>query len=808
MVRCHAGEMLVALSLMLAVPTAARVRVLPDGIAISKAIPKVGDEVLIRVQVQPRQVEETDSLKLRLQVQGPDGERSFGADSRLFANPMGSAEAVFSWTPGRNGWHKLRIILPDGEGPSLQVPVVQREVHIGWYGPFEEPPFPRYMTLGMNIRDADRDVWLRRGVIPAAWKGGNCYGDWSREKFLESWSQPKWIAIDEFMGPPEVREKLTWALKELKRRHPDHFVALWLGSGYLSQELGQAVDLFMPEVYLNYHNNHLGHLTRAVKKARQEGVPDKTIIGLGLNDREHGAPTDPTRELVLRQFRHLKRIAPDLPGLAFFNFYGAPPGMVEYVDRLCYDYFIGPLVTLTDAKLRLSGDSFHAGEKVSLAAEIRNIGNMDVRGALRVKLVDDNGHRLALLKVEDLRVGEERTVQFDVPMPKGIHVVKAQVLRSSGYAILDGSAQAVLANAQWPRLKSHRQLIVAVPPVQGGRDSIAELPLDDSLKPKNERIAVIEYGQDGHPLGEVASEQAGDTVCWILPGKTDSWRFFGLYTVPVTAQSVAPVVSRSNDGMIVAQNTDIRMVIDPSKDAVTDLRLSNADRNILGGPWTMSCPGYQDFGEPMVHEGPLFATITIPFRSELAEGETIYRFPRMGGAIEITRRFKPLKAMEIKGASEGASFKQQGGTYALQAGVGAFMERGTLQDTSEYRDLLFGYLGGHPAEENSTLCGWFDFSCPEKIGGGLGVAIRKRWRDAASRTYDVTRYYDAADRIDIYYVYNHPTLIGREQTSTVYLIPHAAMDLTDDDVVPPAKAVWEALHTPVVRCNDGRVESR
>lgn len=808
MMRNPVGEMLAALSLMLALPAAARVSILPDGVAISKAIPKVGDEVIIRVHVQPRQVEETDSLKLRLQVKGPDGRTSFEADSRLFGNPMGSAEAVFSWTPRRNGWHTLQFLLPDGEGPSMQIPVVQREVHIGWYGPFEKPPFPRYMTLGMNIRDADRQIWLRRGVIPAAWKGGNCYRDWSREKFLESWSEPKWIAIDEFLGPPEVREKLTWALKELNRRHPDHFVALWLASDYLGPELGEVVDLLMPEVYLNYRHNHLGILTRVVKKARQQGVLYKTIIGLGLNDREHGAPTDPTRELVLRQFKHLKRIAPDLPGLAFFNFYGAPPGMVEYVDGLCYDYFIAPLITLGDAKLQVSGDVFHAGEKVSLAATVRNIGNMDVRRALRMKLMDENGRRLESLKVEALPAGEERTVQFEVSMPKGIHVVKAQVLHSSDYTILDGSAQAVLADPKWPRLKSSDRLMAAVPPVQGRRNGVAELPLGEGFKRENEDIAVIEYGSDGLPLGEVASEQVGDTLRWILPGETDSWRFFGLYTVPAAAESSTPMVSRSDDGMLVAQNGNLRMAVDPSKDAITDLRLSGAGRNILGGAWTMSCPGYQDFGEPRIHEGPLFATITIPFRSNLAEGETIYRFPRTGNTVEITRRFSPLKPLEIKGAVEGATFKQQGGTYALQAGVGALVERGALQDTSEYRDLLFGYLGGSPAEENSTLCGWFDFSCPDQVGGGLGVAIRKRWRDAASRTYDVTRYYDAADRINIYYVYDHSTLIGREQTSTIYLIPHEAMDLTDDRITPPAEAVWEAFHTPVLRCNDGRVQSR
>ena len=822
--------LLIAALILLTLRASPGLAVPPDYIAISKAIPKVGDEVTVRVTVAAEQRGENESGKLPMRVIGPEREETFARESPLFDNPMGAAEAVFSWTPGRNGWHTLEIELPNGDSGGFDVPVVERDVHFGWYGPTAGEEVPRFVTMAMNVKDAEREYWLRRGVIPAAWKGGYCYPEWTREQFLESWSNPRWVAIDEFGGAPEVQEKLRWALKELRRRHPDHFVALWLAGAGLQRDLRDAVDLFMPEIYLNYHGNHLGRLTGVVERARQEGLFDKTIIGLGTNDRAHGAPTDPTRELILRQLQHLKRIAPDLLGLAFFNAYGCPPGLLEYTDGLCYDYFVGPVVTLDPSGMRAEARRFAPGNEVRLSLTVRNIGNMDVHGGdVRIRLLDQDGNRLATAGVEELQVGEEREVEFEMPMPSDVRVLKAQVAGSNRHTVLDGSAEAVLANAAWPKLESDRRLMVAVPPLMlemdggrgraglpspggrgaGGEARIVELSLDGLGEPDASNPLIMEHVLDGGPPTDVASEVVGQMLHWAVAGDATSWRFFGVYFGgDSSASPPATLVTRSADGPIVARNDSVQMILDPSSDAVTDLRLTGDEQNLLASSWAISCPGYEGFGEPTVHEGSLYTTITIPFRSDLAQGESIYRFPRMGAAVEITRRFNPLEPVEMDRVREGAGFEQRGGSYALQAGVGALVQRGELLDTQDYRDLLFGYLGGGPAEGNSRLCGWFDFSPPEGVGGGLGVAVRERWRDSASRTYDVTRYYDAGDWIDLFYVFDCPTLIEREQTSTIYLVPHGPRDLLDESVTPPAQAVWEAFRTPVIRCNDGRLERR
>lgn len=118
-------------------------------------------------------------------------------------------------------------------------------------------------------------------------------------------------------------------------------------------------------------------------------------------------------------------------------------------------------------------------------------------------------------------------------------------------------------------------------------------------------------------------------------------------------------------------------------------------------------------------------------------------------------------------------------------------------DTSDYRDLYFGYLGDEPAPSNCDKTGWFDFSWGKGLNAGLGIAVVKRWVDSKSSTYDVTRYYDAADRVDIYYVYGSQCTIQRPQESLVVLLPHAGRDLSQPDAIAPIQPVlWVYRNRP------------
>jgi hypothetical protein len=197
-----------------------------------------------------------------------------------------------------------------------------------------------------------------------------------------------------------------------------------------------------------------------------------------------------------------------------------------------------------------------------------------------------------------------------------------------------------------------------------------------------------------------------------------------------------------------------------------------------------------------VRQSDGWVAVTVPFESELVEGESRYFFAAESPAIEVSRRLRPKSPLSTEGVSDRCGLEQRGGTYACQPGVGGPVRRGVLEDRKEYRDILFGYLGGRPTEDNGHKAGWLDFSWDERWNAGLGVAIAERWRDASFRSYDVTRLYDASDWLEITYVWGTDAVFEREQRCRHFLVPHGAATMADDSAVPPAQAVWETVQRP------------
>ncbi|MBC7238366.1 MAG: hypothetical protein H5T69_21205, partial [Chloroflexi bacterium] len=162
-------------------------------------------------------------------------------------------------------------------------------------------------------------------------------------------------------------------------------------------------------------------------------------------------------------------------------------------------------------------------------------------------------------------------------------------------------------------------------------------------------------------------------------------------------------------------------------------------------------------------------------------GYSDYIFYHQSPIIEIRRIIKPIRELEIQNAREGARFPQRGGKYQAYPGEDALrVDRGNLIDSNEYRDIYFGYLGASPSPENCLKAGWFDFSWNEPPLG-LGVGIIERWKNSKSRTYDVTRYYDGGDWIDIFYIFQTNAKISSPQRSFVLLLPHRDCDLVNGE---------------------------
>ena len=87
--------------------------------------------------------------------------------------------------------------------------------------------------------------------------------------------------------------------------------------------------------------------------------------------------------------------------------------------------------------------------------------------------------------------------------------------------------------------------------------------------------------------------------------------------------------------------------------------------------------------------------------------------------------------------------------------------------------------------------------------GGLGVAIDYRWQDAAMKSYDVTRLYDAADTLEVLYVWGTEAVFERPQTSCIWLLPHGPLELLDTDAISPTQSLWRHLHEAQLAVTEG-----
>jgi len=622
------------------------------------------------------------------------------------------------------------------------------------------------------------------------------------EWFIDHWLKAPAVAVDEFA--PGVGDKLVAAARAVKERHPDNFLAMWFSGGYeYWPQLREVVDLFLPEVYLNYLGFNVERFDAALRAARTAGVLSKTALGLGINSREAGARRDLTPEQLRQQFIYLKRAAPAVGGVAFFHAAATPPGLLEVADQLCYDYFLAPVIKVTD--LALTPPTPQAGKEASLQVRLTNVGNMDARHVqVEVRLVRPRRRSsppLVVWNLPRLTVGETASRTESFPVPPGNTRLRVRVVPRRRYTVLDGQQEVVLLASPPPVGPA---LDVAVPPPKTPVPArLLQLPLP-STAPRAEVWRLQQLDGTGQVVAEgfaqrVFSGPAGEAyLTWTdrnPPNQKDqhpsiNTRDFRYFRFLPTEAKAPPGVKREGWTFRTAFYT---ATLDPARDLLVELRPPDVEENLWTKPWTFQAPGHEGFGEPRVMAGPVATTVVVPFASEQATGESRYTFFARYPALKIARCYQPRRPLTVHSAQEGCSLPQRGGTYALQGGTGALVERGLLHNSTKYRDLLFGYSAAHPGPENAKRVGWFDFSWPEEYGAGLGVVLEERWRTAKSRVYDVTRYYDGADWINVFYVFDTETTVAGEQRSVLYLVPHGYLNFVGPEVVPPAAVLWREV---------------
>lgn len=791
--------LIASLSLILLSPILAADFALTEAdIAISHMLPSVGREVTFTVTIRPPAGAPIPAAaRVSAVIEGhqlPSAPPSTTGEN---------ARAQFVWLPERDGWHRITFTLdvpddanPDNNTVTLRLPVTVKPLYFVWFG---TPREFDWCNVPTTVKPEDVDWWLQRGAIPCRWKGGICYKEWGPEQFVASYTDSPWIAIDELAGLDEAGLKIMDAVRAHKQAHREGFRLLWsIGAHEYWRDYTDCVDLFVPEIYLNYRGNHLGQFDACFRTIRAAGVMDRMVPGLGVNVRKDEDTGEvivaPTREDALRQVRYLKTIASEIPGIGFFST-GTAPGVGEYCDQLCRDYYVEPVVSLVEGSLRAELD----GDLVRISASVHNVGGMRARDVC-VQFghwVDGEFIPTAESVLETLPVNAPQTVHADVPLQTPVGTCGCRIRESAGYTVLNGEESLVTARPDvaqpGPVVYQHRNQTTA-----------PGLPLFAAWPADGQSADAYLLAPDG-----TAGAPATATVLPPLPGEPDALLTWTPTELPATGPAVfrlrqaarvdaPPQLVRRDGSIVTLPMPHYTALLDVATDAITSLTPAGSETNIISGPWAFSSTGKDSYGDPVVDEQPGGVLVTVAFRSDLAEGFSRYFFYSTAPVIRIERYLKPHGELTVTASSEGCRLAQQGGSFALQPGVGGAVRRGELQDGSDYRDLLFGYLGEHPTPYTADRCGWIDFSFREDVQAGMGVAIERRWQAAKSKVYDVTRFYDASDYIQILNLWQAEVTITDPQTQIIYLLPHRFLDLTDETVIPPAQTLWDNLHNRCV----------
>jgi hypothetical protein len=768
----------------------------PDDIGTSARVPSVGRAVTYTVRLRaPADRSLVGDFRVSLEVADrPAVEKRV----QLTLAAARHQDVPLQWTPQADGWYRLtfRVIPANSTTPCAEieqnVPVTHRPLVFLWFG---APQHFKWCNVPTTVEPKDRDWWLWHGAVPCVWKGGVCYKEWSVEQFTRSYNDSPWIAIDEIGPCDEKGRKIIVAVRAHKQAHPAGCRALWyMGVHDYWREVRDAVDLFVPEIYLNYSGNHLGKIDEYVRRTRQVGCADRMIPGLGINvieDQQKRPTVVPTRADVLRQIRHLKTIAPELPGVGFFTA-SAAPGVAEYADELCGEYYLNPVLTLVPGSLQARVQ----GQTLELSAVLRNHGGMTARAVL-VRFGQGDGadfRALAEQTVATLAPEGEATVTASLSLSAGVHTYGLRLVPPPGLAVLNDGLWTMAA-----RGLPQGGRIVYQPPAETPGDGLplfAEAPANTAIS------AACPVGSDGRATEAVAAAVLpglpGDTagvVTW-TPKSLPAGQAAAFALNSSTAKDTAALVAVRSGDVLHVTGAGYVAALDLAKDQIRSLKVQTDGPELLGSPWAFSCTGYSGTQAAQWKEVPGGLLVTIPFTNPQAEGFSRYFCYAAAPVIRIERFFQPRAEMKVTASAEGCGMPQRGGVYALQPGVGGPIRRGALRDSSDYSDLLFGYLGSGPGPDNARLAGWFDCAFTCDGGGGLGVAIERRWEAAHSDVgYDVTRYYDGSDGLSVLNLWGKELAVSTPQTQIVYLLPHGPLPLDQPTVVGPAQRLWNHLQT-------------
>ncbi len=735
----------------------------------SPILPVVREKIKFRTTIFNEGDKPVERANLTLYL-GKDKKKRF---KQITIGPIGGGERqkieIGEWRAEENGVYEVELYLDtekEKKATKFSFPVVERKVEFAWYG---TPKDLRWATLSTTIEEDYIGEWLWEGRTALAFKPGVCFWDTHKDASVEEqvfcWSKipggAEGIGIDEYYGGGEAGEKVIEAIKKFKERHPNLKVALWC-VGAIPEDIVPYVDYFLPECYLNYHNMHLGILRKYLEEIRDKKLERKTLLGLGINYQPNQGVLLTTSKELEAQFRIIKSLCPNILGIAIF-YYGSVPQLDKLSDELFYRYFVLPVITYEWQIKEYQG-------KPVVVGKVKNIGNMD-GGPVEVFLWVD-GKETKKSTIKRLKVEETKDFTFVLDnMRSGFHTIKVKIKTGSNITILDSEEEEAIG-IDVPALKSEENLAVWLPSSPYPR---RQQPLRFSLPNRWASARVFLSNYQGEATEEISaqSSEKGELI-WvekdIPPGKN---RFYIIYPEEKANSSFSP---QENIDFV---NEFYQVSLDITKDEIRSLKVNG--ENLFSSPWRIELhPSFNLTplrAEVLLRKGKVFQEVIVPLKGNGLKGRSHYIFYFHSPLIEIRREIIPEIALELDLAREGAGFEQREGFFQAFPGEEAMrINKGRLENSEQYRDIYFGYLGSSPAPDNSRKVGWLDF-CWDKPPLGLGIGVVKRWIDSRSRTYDVTRFYDGGDWVDIFYVFQTSTQINRPQESFILLLPHKSCDL-------------------------------
>ena len=296
------------------------------------------------------------AVRLLVDEAADGGESRQAAEAELPAIAPGTAASVpVLWiAPSAPGPYQVlaRCLVPNTAEPLCQaasaVHVTQPKLHFVWYG---EPEATGYTTALTTIGDnLDAYDWRRQGVLPLSWAPGMCHRGDTQAEFERDWSsriegKGRGIAIDEFgvLQSGEFGIGMANALFTIRRRFPDAPVYVWqamITNESIAPALRRAADLILHECYMEYMDYRYPAFDFMVARIREFGLTHNSVFGLDCTHEKAGT----TPGQLTEQFRYIRELAPELPGVAIYKAYGSGAALVSHGDWLFERYFLGPVL--------------------------------------------------------------------------------------------------------------------------------------------------------------------------------------------------------------------------------------------------------------------------------------------------------------------------------------------------------------------------------------------------------------------------------------------------------------------------------